>query len=131
MRIELLFRRLGFWFRVLGTACLVVLGHSAVGSERAPLPAVMGSAAIDQLPEVEFQQAVQDAMAEAFRRGRYAEIEALGQRYRNSGARTSSGLWKSGMLYSGVSRFARELMDDEANFQILLRFHDQWIAAFP
>lgn len=116
---------------MLAVTCLVLSCQVSVSAESGRSLASISPDSLDQLPELEYQEATHEWVSDAFGKGRYAQIETMGKRYRRTGARTSSGLWKSGMLYNGISGFAKELIEDDARFQILLRHHDQWIEAFP
>jgi hypothetical protein len=61
---------------------------------------------------------------------RFAELEALAEDYRAHGSRTSSGLWKIGILHNGIEEVDGKNRDDKY-WSALMAKSARWIAAFP
>jgi hypothetical protein len=91
--------------------------------------AVFGSftARADEIAE---QKAIHEAVASAFNSGRFDELDAMADRFRDGRERTESGLWKLSAFYT----FAPKSLDPKSNGASFDRFEAQalaWMKARP
>jgi hypothetical protein len=63
--------------------------------------------------------------------GRYADLDALAERYRTSRSRTPSGLWHLSMFHVGTESALYSKKDDDAGRATAERRARQWIKARP
>jgi hypothetical protein len=81
--------------------------------------------------ETEERAAIGKTVAQAFLSGRFSELDAMADRFRNGRERTESGFWKSVDFYQGFYPRALDLNYDAASFD---RFEKQalaWMKARP
>ncbi|MFP5418083.1 MAG: cytoplasmic protein [Gammaproteobacteria bacterium] len=86
------------------------------------------SSSADELKE---RQVTSDTAVTYFHSGQFAALDRDAKRYRDKGDRTSSGLWKLTLFYTGLSGIPNSAVTDEAYWQDLERKAQQWISAFP
>lgn len=87
------------------------------------LPAMSG--------ELEERDEITEKSRMLFREGRFADIEAIADDYRAHGSRTSSGLWKIGLLHDGLDDDFMRGERDDAYWAGLRTKIQTWIDAFP
>jgi hypothetical protein len=96
----------------LGTLLLFALPHATAG-------------------ELEERNEITEKSRMLFRNDEFAEIEAIAEDYRAHNSRTSSGLWKIGLLQDGLDDDFLKHNRDEAYWAGITAKVQRWIDAFP
>jgi len=96
----------------LGTLLFFTLLHAAAG-------------------ELEERNEITEKSRMLFRNDEFAEIEAIAEDYRAHNSRTSSGLWKIGLLQDGLDDDFLKHNRDEAYWAGITAKVQRWIDAFP
>lgn len=81
--------------------------------------------------ELEERQVISDRAVTLFHSGQFAALDKDERRYRESGARTSSGLWKLTLFYGGLAGIPNSEVTDEAYWTDLERKALKWISSNP
>lgn len=84
--------------------------------------------AADELKE---RQLISDRAMTLFHSRQFAVLDEDAAKYRESGARTSSGLWKLTMFYDGLSEVPNRDVTDEVYWTALENEALKWVAAHP
>jgi hypothetical protein len=85
-------------------------------------------ASADELGE---RQLISDRAATLFHSGQFAALEKDATRYRETGARTSSGLWKLTLFYGGLAKIPNEDVTAEEYWKGLEEKAQKWAGAYP
>ncbi len=80
------------------------------------LLAITSGAVISHAGEAEDRKAIREVAANAFKAGRYAELDEMAERFRTERERTGSGIWKLDEFYNGLSIWSLETDVGEATF---------------
>lgn len=81
--------------------------------------------------ELRDRQVIRDEASTLFLSGNYSQLSKISKHYRDSGARTSSGLWKLTLFYAGLSTIPNQNVTDEGYWQDMESKALKWTIANP
>jgi len=81
--------------------------------------------------ELEIRQEIKKEVVDLFMQENFTELDKLSAEYRESGARTSSGLTKLSIFYRGIDGLVRAKKNNRPDYAIFLEKVDRWIASSP
>ncbi|MCG8689067.1 MAG: DUF4034 domain-containing protein [Desulfobacterales bacterium] len=81
--------------------------------------------------ELEMRTEIQNNVRILFDHENFNELDLIAERYRNSSERTSSGLWKLTLFYSGFDKITRTHTKDERYWDYVKAKADKWVKHNP
>ncbi len=82
-------------------------------------------------PELQIRDEIKKETVDLFMQENFDELDKISTDYRESGDRTSSGLWKLSIFYRGIDGIARARNNYRPDYGMLLGKVDRWVASSP
>lgn len=83
------------------------------------------------VPENQIRNEIKKEIADLFMREKFDQLDKISIDYRDSGERTSSGLWKLSFFYTGIRKVAIAKGNYRPAYDMLLDKADRWVASSP